>query len=77
MPLLSSSFPNPGRLQELKKEAQAVLSPDIFEGARFEFNKTLTQKFALLHNVTLAAGQPGAYEFGALLFRMKRKRIVQ
>jgi len=58
-------LPNPGRLEELKKEAQSVLSPDLFEGARFEFNKTLTSKFALLHNVTLAAGQPGAYEFGA------------
>ena len=58
-------LPNPGRLEELKKEASAVLSPDVFEGARFEFNKTLTQKFALLHNVALSAGQPGSYEFGA------------
>ena len=59
------NLPNPGKLEELKKEATAVLSPDVFEGARFEFNKTLTQKFALLHNVTLATGQPGTYEFGA------------
>ena len=61
----SEPLPNPGRLEELKKEAQGVLSPDVFDGARFEFNKTLGAKFALLHNVTLAAGQPGAYEFGA------------
>ena len=60
-----SNLPNPGKLEELKKEAQSVLSPDVFEGARFEFNKTLTQKFALLHNVTLASGAPGTYEFGA------------
>ena len=59
------NLPNPGKLEEMKKEAASVLSPDVFEGARFEFNKTLTQKFALLHNVTLATGQPGAYEFGA------------
>jgi len=65
MPLFRRNLPNPGRLEELKKEAQSVLSPDVFEGARFEFNKSLTQKFALLHNVTLASGQPGAYEFGA------------
>ena len=58
-------LPNPGRLEELKKEAQIVLSPDVFEGARFEFNKTLSQKFALLHNVTMAGGAAGAYEFGA------------
>ena len=59
-------LPNPGRLEELKREAQSVLSPDIFDGARFEFNKTLTQKFALLHNVFLgSASMPSSYEFGA------------
>lgn len=68
MPLFfKRDLPNPGRLEELKKEAQGVLSPDVFEGARFEFNKTLTQKFALLHNVALASGAPGSYEFGAHL----------
>jgi len=66
MPLFRRrDLPNPGRLEELKKEASSVLSPDVFEGARFEFNKTLTQKFALLHNVSLAGGQAGSYEFGA------------
>jgi len=54
------------RLEELKKEAQGILSPDVFDGARFEFNKTLTQKFALNHNVFLGSSQiPSAYEFGA------------
>lgn len=62
---LFSGLTNPGRLEELKKEASAVLSPDIFEGARFEFNKTLTQKFALIHSVTLGGGAPGSYELGA------------
>ena len=56
----------PPRLEELKKEAQGILSPDIFDGARFEFNKTLTQKFQLNHNITLGSSQvPSAYEFGA------------
>lgn len=58
-------LPNPGRFDDLKNAAASILTLDNFEGARFEFNKTLTQKFALLHNVSLAAGQPGAYEFGA------------
>lgn len=58
--------PTPPRLEELKKEAQGILSPDIFDGARFEFNKTLTQKFQLNHNITLGSSQvPSAYEFGA------------
>ena len=42
----------PPRLEELKKEAQGIMNPDIFDGARFEFNKTLTQKFQLNHNIT-------------------------
>jgi len=56
---------NPGRYDDIKTQAAALLGLDNFEGARFEFNRTMTQKFALLHNVSLAAGQPGSYEFGA------------
>jgi len=56
----------PPRLEELKKEAASILALDVFDGARFEFNKTLTQKFALNHNVFLGSSQiPSAYEFGA------------
>ena len=47
----------PPRLEELKKEAQGIMNPDIFDGARFEFNKTLTQKFQLNHNITLGSSQ--------------------
>ena len=66
MPLFpKKDYAYPGRLEELKKEAQAVLSPDVFEGARFEFQKSFGQKFVLQHNVTLAPGAPGAYELGA------------
>lgn len=62
---LFGHFPNPGSFDNLKAAAANILTLDNFEGARFEFNKTMTQKFALLHNVSLAAGQPGTYEFGA------------
>ena len=41
-------------------QAQSILTPDVFEGARFEFNKSLTQKFALLHNISI--GSPGGAE---------------
>eukprot|EP00962_Isochrysis_galbana_P004421 scaffold1220_cov117-Isochrysis_galbana.AAC.4 len=61
-----ADLPNPGRLEELKKEAQGIMSPDIFDGARFEFNKTLSPKFALNHNVFLgSAAMPPSYEMGA------------
>jgi mitochondrial import receptor subunit TOM40 len=64
--LWSAELPNPGRLEEMKKEAQAILSPDVFDGARFEFNKTLTQKFALNHTVFMgSSAMPASYEFGA------------
>jgi len=77
MPLFPrSDLPNPGRLEELKKEATAVLSPDVFEGARFEFNKSFGQKFALIHNVTLAPGVPGAYEFGANFVPMGDEKLL-
>jgi mitochondrial import receptor subunit TOM40 len=60
------SLPNPGRVEELKKEAQGTLSPDVFDGAKFEFNKAFGQKFALNHNVCMGSTQiPGGYEFGA------------
>jgi mitochondrial import receptor subunit TOM40 len=58
--------PAPPPLEELKKEAMGILSPDVFDGARFEFNKTLTQKFALNHNIFMGSSQlPSSYEFGA------------
>eukprot|EP00316_Scyphosphaera_apsteinii_P005171 CAMPEP_0119331528 /NCGR_PEP_ID=MMETSP1333-20130426/80730_1 /TAXON_ID=418940 /ORGANISM="Scyphosphaera apsteinii, Strain RCC1455" /LENGTH=284 /DNA_ID=CAMNT_0007341149 /DNA_START=97 /DNA_END=951 /DNA_ORIENTATION=+ len=64
--IFRGDLPNPGKLEEVKKEAQAILSPDVFDGARFEFNKTLTQKFALNHNVFMGSSQvPASYEFGA------------
>lgn len=61
-----TNLPNPGRYEELKAHAQHILTPDIFDGARFEFSKSLTQKFGLLHNISMGGSQaPGSYEFGA------------
>jgi len=66
MPFFKRDLPNPGRVEDLKREAQSVLTPDVFDGARFEFNKTLTQKFALLHNISMGSvAAPSSYEFGA------------
>jgi len=66
MKRLFADLPNPGSLEQLKKEAQGIMSPDVFDGARFEFNKTLSPKFALNHNVFLgSASMPPSYEFGA------------
>ena len=59
-------LPNPGRTEELKKEAQGIMTLDVFDGARFEFNKSPSNKFGLSHNVTLPpTPSPAAYEFGA------------
>ena len=56
----------PPRLEELKKEAQGIMNPDIFDGARFEFNKSPSNKFGLSHNVTLPpTPSASSYEFGA------------
>ena len=40
-------LPNPGRTEELKKEAQGIMTLDVFDGARFEFNKSPSNKFGL------------------------------
>ena len=59
-------LPNPGKVDDLKREAQAVLAVDAFDGARFDFNKPLSNQFALTHNVFLGSSQiPPSYEFGA------------
>jgi len=66
MVFFSRALPNPGRYEELKAQAQSIMTPDVFSGARFEFNKSLTQRFATLHNIFLGGeAGPGSYEFGA------------
>ena len=61
-----SSLHTPPRLEELKKEATPILAVDCFDGARFEFNKSFSPKFALNHNITMGStAVPSGYEFGA------------
>eukprot|EP00306_Pavlova_sp_CCMP459_P014158 CAMPEP_0185184364 /NCGR_PEP_ID=MMETSP1140-20130426/2537_1 /TAXON_ID=298111 /ORGANISM="Pavlova sp., Strain CCMP459" /LENGTH=280 /DNA_ID=CAMNT_0027750433 /DNA_START=8 /DNA_END=850 /DNA_ORIENTATION=+ len=65
-PSLFANLPNPGKLEEIQKEAKAVLSLDIFDGARFEVNKGLNQNFAVTHNVWMGSSVAApSYEFGA------------
>lgn len=61
-----ADLPNPGKLEEIQKEAKAILALDIFDGARFEINKGLNQNFAVTHNVWMGSSvMPPSYEFGA------------
>lgn len=65
-PSLFANLPNPGKLEEVQKEAKAILSLDLFDGARFEINKGLNQNFAVTHNVSMGSSVvPPSYEFGA------------
>lgn len=65
-PSLFAGLPNPGKMEEIQKEAKAILSLDLFDGARFEISKGLNQNFAVTHNVSMgSAVQPPSYEFGA------------
>ena len=59
-------LPNPGRLEDLKREAAATLAVDAFDGARFDFSKPLSAAFGTTHNVYLGSTVlPPSYEFGA------------
>lgn len=65
-PSLFANLPNPGKFDEVQKETKAILSLDIFDGARFEMNKGLNQNFAVTHNVSMGSSVvPPSYEFGA------------
>mmetsp|Transcript_9428 Transcript_9428/g.27526 ORF Transcript_9428/g.27526 Transcript_9428/m.27526 type:complete len:282 (-) Transcript_9428:510-1355(-) len=65
-PSLFADLPNPGKMEELQKEAKAILSLDLFDGARFEINKGLNNNFAVTHNVWMGSSQmPPSYELGA------------
>ena len=41
--------PNPGQYDFLSNEPKRVLSPDIFDGCRFDFSKPLSPSFATSH----------------------------
>ena len=72
-----NDLPCPVKYEEMQREVMMSLKTDLFEGARFDYNKQLNQKFFLSHgfflgNVEVPAqgGQiikipTSTYEFGA------------
>jgi mitochondrial import receptor subunit TOM40 len=65
-PSLFANLPNPGKFEEVQNQAKMIISLDVFDGARFELNKALNQKFAVSHSVSMgSAVVPPTYEFGA------------
>lgn len=61
-----ASLPNPGKFEELQKEAKGVLGLEVFDGARFEISKPLNQNFVVSHSVMMGSSViPPSYEFGA------------
>jgi mitochondrial import receptor subunit TOM40 len=72
-----NDLPCPVKYEEMQREVMMSLKADLFEGARFDYNKQLNQKFFLSHgfflgNVEVPAqgGQiikipTSTYEFGA------------
>ena len=69
-------LPCPVKYEEMQREVMMSLKADLFEGARFDYNKQLNQKFFLSHGFFLgnvevpAQGQivklpTSTYEFGA------------
>lgn len=57
---------NPGRFEEFNMMARSVLSPELFSGAKLEFNKPLSPGFSITHAIGMgAADEPASYNFGA------------
>lgn len=60
-------LPNPGLYENMTNELKTPVSPDAFDGFRFDFTRILGQKFSTSH--TLLLGTPmipgGLYQFGA------------
>ncbi|KAH9611450.1 hypothetical protein KSS87_000393 [Heliosperma pusillum] len=71
------NLPLPIPYDELHREALMSLKPEVFEGARFDYNKMLTPNFFLSHSVTMGPTEipsqssevikipTSSYEFGA------------
>lgn len=58
---------NPGLYEHAQNEVKRVLSPDIFDGCRFELHKPFGNAFAVSHTMWLGSHMiPGGfYQFGA------------
>eukprot|EP00698_Gefionella_okellyi_P003880 TRINITY_DN13597_c0_g1_i1.p1 TRINITY_DN13597_c0_g1~~TRINITY_DN13597_c0_g1_i1.p1 ORF type:complete len:313 (-),score=50.89 TRINITY_DN13597_c0_g1_i1:98-991(-) len=57
---------NPGRMDQYCHEARVILSPDFWEGVRFDYNKPITPNFSIGHG--FAIGDPRSqpmYHFNA------------
>lgn len=58
---------NPGQYENAQGEVKRVLSPDVFDGCRFELNKSIGSKLAVSHTLWLGSQvvPGGFYQFGA------------
>jgi len=67
---LRRTLPNPGKFEEIQKEPRSIfLANEIFDGAKFEINRTIGQSekhgFTTIHSFTLGSKEePPAYTFG-------------
>jgi len=67
---LRRPLPNPGKYEDIQKEPRSIfLTQEIFDGARFEINKSIAQSekygFSVTHSFSLGSKQePPSYAFG-------------
>ncbi|KFK35932.1 hypothetical protein AALP_AA4G055300 [Arabis alpina] len=47
------NLPCPHPYEEIHREAYMALNPELFEGFRFDYTKSLNQKFALTHSILM------------------------
>ena len=60
-------LPNPGLYENAPMECKGPVSPDVFDGFRFDFQRILGQKFSTSHSFMLGSSMVpgGLYQFGA------------
>jgi mitochondrial import receptor subunit TOM40 len=61
-------LPNPGSFEQLHREVRSVFVTNfLFDGAKFDFGKGLSDKFHVQHSFTMGSQtQPSAYNFGSV-----------
>lgn len=67
-----NDLPCPVKYEEMQREVMMSLKADLFEGARFDYNKQLNQKFFLSHGFFLGNVEVPAQ--GGQLLRFRRRR---
>ncbi|DAZ95585.1 TPA: hypothetical protein N0F65_006071 [Lagenidium giganteum] len=62
-----AKLPNPGLYENAGAELKGPVSPDAFDGFRFDFTRILGQKFSTSHSFMLGSSMipGGLYQFGA------------